>query len=1011
MLVQGFNETNMLIRTSKSTNMKCRITLIALLFFLSNINNLNAQASGDYRSAVATGNWSNIGSWEMFNGSSWVAGVAYPQYNVGNAVTIQAGHNITVDLSQLYIKQTTVTATGTITVPTGITLWVYDGTGTDLTIGGDVSVTGSLKTHTTTPSAIVNSGGTITVNTGGSVQVASGGNVSVTGSILNTGTVTNAGTLAFNSGGIYQHNINGGTIPTATWNTGSTCSVTGVSAAVPSGLTQAFHHFTWNSPAMASNLSLGGGLTTVNGNLTFTSTGTGAIKLRLFTGSTGTLNVGGNLTVNGASAQPTVSGSSSATTVTLNIGGDIFMSAGTLYISDNNGTGATINAGGNFSMTGGTISASGVGRGIVNFNKTGTQIYSRSAGAITSIDMAVLSGSTLDMGTSTLGIASSLNFTLNAGASLQTASTTGVLGSITNAGTKTLSSSANYIFNGVSAQVTSAFVTTPTALTVNNLTINNAAGVTLSSALTANGIFTLTAGALTTGANDFTLGVTATASLEAGSILKITGGTTNFGARPVTLKSNSSGTASISTITGNNVTTGLLNATNVTTQVYIPGGRRTNRFLSHPFTGALTMASLIDNIYITGPAGNGFDFTTTGNPSSFWYNGAALPTPTWQAFASTSDASWTQYRGIRVLIRGNRYQPTSLTGGNPIPNADTLDMTGSLNLGVANIAVPTGYSVIGNPYPSPVDLGTKLSNTTNIGTQFWFWDANAGPTAGAYRTKIVGTPGTPIPASLSMNAAFVVNPTSATTINFVETDKTATDTAKLFRNNNAKSGLLELQVLYNDYPADNMFVRFSKSATINKDALDGEKLANPEVNFYALSAGNNKLSLDTRPFEESSIIPLGLTATKANSFKIKVADKGLEEEVYLKDKLLNTITKLEAGTEYAFDVTTEAASQGDNRFELMMKQAPTLPLLVSNFSVKLSPNPATDIVKVSFSNVETASTTITITNAEGKLVKTVDAGNVQSGQVSINVKGFAKGSYYVTLNNGTKKKTEKLQVQ
>jgi hypothetical protein len=61
----------------------------------------------------------------------------------------------------------------------------------------------------------------------------------------------------------------------------------------------------------------------------------------------------------------------------------------------------------------------------------------------------------------------------------------------------------------------------------------------------------------------------------------------------LTLKSDASGTArvgnSAGTLTGN-----------VTTETFIPGGRRAYRFLGNPFTTAQAMSSLIDDIYVTG---------------------------------------------------------------------------------------------------------------------------------------------------------------------------------------------------------------------------------------------------------------------------------------------------------------------------------------------------------------------------------------------------------------------------
>jgi hypothetical protein len=114
---------------------------------------------------------------------------------------------------------------------------------------------------------------------------------------------------------------------------------------------------------------------------------------------------------------------------------------------------------------------------------------------------------------------------------------------------------------------------------------------------------------------------------------------------------------------------------------------------------------------------------------------------------------------------------------------------------------------------------------------------------------------------------------------------------------------------------------------------------------------------------------------------------------------------------YSFSTDANAASQGNNRFELVSKQAPILSSPESTITIKLSPNPVADLLKITFTNVEKANTTISIANAEGKIVKTVDAGFVQNGQINLDVKVFSKGTYYVTLNSGTEKKTEKLIIQ
>jgi hypothetical protein len=76
------------------------------------------------------------------------------------------------------------------------------------------------------------------------------------------------------------------------------------------------------------------------------------------------------------------------------------------------------------------------------------------------------------------------------------------------------------------------------------------------------------------------------------STATITSGELATGGRLV-LKSTATGTARIAAVAG--TLTG-----NVTTETFIPGGRRAYRFLGHPFTTAQAMSSLIDDIYVTG---------------------------------------------------------------------------------------------------------------------------------------------------------------------------------------------------------------------------------------------------------------------------------------------------------------------------------------------------------------------------------------------------------------------------
>ncbi len=74
-----------------------RLVLIAYVLFVG--FPVLAQVTGDYRSKT-TGNWSSSGTWQMFNGSSWVNATSYPGQNSNVAtVTIGSGNTVTLNVN------------------------------------------------------------------------------------------------------------------------------------------------------------------------------------------------------------------------------------------------------------------------------------------------------------------------------------------------------------------------------------------------------------------------------------------------------------------------------------------------------------------------------------------------------------------------------------------------------------------------------------------------------------------------------------------------------------------------------------------------------------------------------------------------------------------------------------------------------------------------------------------------------------------------------------------------
>jgi hypothetical protein len=507
------------------------------------------------------------------------------------------------------------------------------------------------------------------------------------------------------------------------------------------------------------------------------------------------------------------------------------------------------------------------------------------------------------------------------------------------------------------------------------------------------------------------------APISLSNLLTPTAGTLNANGN-LTLLSTSSSTASVGAGPANYITG------NVIVQRYIPGGRRAFRFLSHPFTSNLAMSSLTDNIDITGSGGSPFTATASNNPSAFGYdntngNSSLISDPGWQALtaSSTLDAK-TAYR---ILIRGTKGQANSLNGGAYTAAAVTLDWMGPLNTGNQTIALINNgankaYNFIGNPYASPVDL-SLITRGSNINANFSVWDPSSSA-RGAYITQAFSSS-----YILPSGSAFFTQASANTnnSILFTEASKSTGTAASLFRNNNAAEDKLVLQVNNGNGSYADKLALFIDNAnshyTSNNDELwDAEKMANPDANLYSFSRDGKKLAIDRRPINDYDTIQLGFTNPSNTSFVIQVNELptiNTNHDFYLRDKWLNTTTLLQAGMGIPFETTTDTASKGNNRFEIVTKlNRPLLPAMQATMIILVSPNPARDYIHINYSSLNNQEpSSIRIVDMNGKLVKSMELGRVSAGQQNIGIAQWSNGVYTVQLLNGENRQVQSILKQ
>ena len=394
-----------------------------------------------------------------------------------------------------------------------------------MTTGATWSVSG------TNSKVWIESGGSLVANNAVTLAAATSFQIEDNGTYIhnNTGTPSStifAGSETFGSNSNFIIN---------NWVNNTTAFTTGVT--LPYGNLE----INWNAGGNWSQ-SLTGAISLTAGNFTITSLGSASNELRLTPASNGTalvLGIGGNLTVTSGVLSMVGGGGNGPKDCDINVTGNVSI-AGTIDMNTANTSSGSIalNIAGNFSVSGTGVLKNSVGNGsrTVNFNNQNSiQAFSSTATGINTSTITfnagtasttntlklqsnfvmgngaalnILNGTTLDCGTNIIQatVANTQgNFTLNSGAYILIGATggisaTGATGNIQTGTTRVFSATANYTYNGLSAQVSGTGLTAAA-----NLEINNASGIILNVNAVVSDTLRLTSGNVDCGANTLSI--------------------------------------------------------------------------------------------------------------------------------------------------------------------------------------------------------------------------------------------------------------------------------------------------------------------------------------------------------------------------------------------------------------------------------------------------------------------------------------------------------------------------
>ncbi|NLR80211.1 hypothetical protein [Chitinophaga eiseniae] len=552
------------------------------------------------------------------------------------------------------------------------------------------------------------------------------------------------------------------------------------------------------------------------------------------------------------------------------------------------------------------------------------------------------------------GTAITNNITIQSGASVTVNG--GILqigGVIANSGTFT-ATSGTIVLNGLSAQAIPA--STFSSNTIQHLTVNNTAGVTLGGVLNLSGILKITAGQLTTG---------------------------GF----LTLLSTASQTALIDGSGAGQV------SGNVTMRRYLPTGFG-YRYFSSPF-----QASTVNEF------ANDINLNATF-PSFYQYVENRTSTG-WVAYTTTSNIL-TPMVGYAAQM-GTSTSPVTVDMTGTVNNGTVTAPTVTNN----NQPYTQGFNLVGNPYPSPIDWDAATGWTrTNVDNAVYYF--NTGTTdqyTGTYSSYINGVSSDGIAGNIiaSMQGFFIhvtngTFPVSGTLS--ANNNVRTTNLSPVFHRVPQTMPLLRLGAVFADdgLAADPLVVYFDAAATpsFEKD-MDALKLMNtdPTVpNMYTLSADNQHLSINAWPAnpDSNTVIPIGLKTEKTgwitfNTIEMVRIPDGLH--IYLKDEGTGKIEELLQDSKYR--VYLEAGSY-DRRFSLVFRKDGEIISPASEPVFRAYFNGKT--LYGYFDKVTGEKCHITIANLLGQVVWSKEV--VGNGQQHVIGKQYSSGIYIISFHANDK---------